>query len=773
VSARPESKGAAPATNEHRPETTASHDGHRDRTAEGDQRRAGRRPQADEIPREDLNLEDSIEAIRPTEHLLAVAREWDDIEPGERAARLIWLQSADMIAKLATVEPEELEAALATLATARGCADKARKIGVRVREVRKAADKAAKERAAEERRRKLAEDGDRVAGPEWHVGLDVEPEARKVPEGYSITRRGVYGIREGNEGPSTFLVAERPIVITAELVDLDSGDAASEVAWLGADGGWRKRVVSRVVPRDSRLLVSLARADQAPIASDTSRECVTFLRQYAALNGPDLPQRRLTTVLGFLSEPKDDEPLPPFVAGTAIGVPEGMAPPEVLEHDASGDRTKAAEIRSGLVEAGTWDGWCGAWTIATRNPAMALGVYAALVPVIQQMAAIPSFVVDWSGSTSTGKTVTMRLAASVWGHPWVDRPGLLGDWAGTLVAIERTAAAVGRGLPVILDDSRKLTPRDVEADKAGDVLYLLGSGRGKPRGTTGGTKQAGGWRTVGLSTGEAAITTISKTGGGAVARTLEIREAARNNNDASAIADILDAHHGHLGPRLIRALEWMTTVAWIREEYARRHAARREELRDAGEVAMRGAQYVAALDLVADLLARDSVGLPKCEAAIGLAMAAARRNGIRADRPAAALEDVAAWLAAQSHRIATHGRRYALAETPALGWVGRHGAANDRWQVGVLADALDDYLERRGYRASEVLPRWLERGWIIADKATDRLPTKRVDFDPTGGTKRPRLVCFTHGVLDGDPPPLREPGDDTDAIEAEVRHGSR
>ena len=106
------------------------------------------------------------------------------------------------------------------------------------------------------------------------------------------------------------------------------------------------------------------------------------------------------------------------------------------------------------------------------------------------------------------KTTTLRLAASAWGCP--------DEWAGSIartresmrVWIERAAGALGN-LPFILDDTKRARgPKDV-----GRALHDLASRSGRGRGSAGGMRDNGRWRTVPLSTGEAPATSFTHDGG--------------------------------------------------------------------------------------------------------------------------------------------------------------------------------------------------------------------------------------------------------------------
>ena len=100
------------------------------------------------------------------------------------------------------------------------------------------------------------------------------------------------------------------------------------------------------------------------------------------------------------------------------------------------------------------------------------------------------------GSSTMGKSLSLKVAASVWGKP--DR--YVKTWRSTDNALEGTASEYNDSfLP--LDEISECDPKIV-----GKVVYMLGNGTGKGRSTTTGHNRiAKTWRIIFLSTGEKTI----------------------------------------------------------------------------------------------------------------------------------------------------------------------------------------------------------------------------------------------------------------------------
>ncbi|MCQ6307615.1 DUF927 domain-containing protein, partial [Bacillus cereus] len=98
------------------------------------------------------------------------------------------------------------------------------------------------------------------------------------------------------------------------------------------------------------------------------------------------------------------------------------------------------------------------------------------------------------GSTSTGKTTALKVAASVWGTNQ-----LVNEFNATKVSVERKAAFLN-SFPLLLDDSRKADERLLQS-----FVYTFSGGRSKGRGSVGGSQREYTWRNIMLTTGEVSL----------------------------------------------------------------------------------------------------------------------------------------------------------------------------------------------------------------------------------------------------------------------------
>ena len=301
-----------------------------------------------------------------------------------------------------------------------------------------------------------------------------------------------------------------------------------ELAYWRSDG-WERRLVERRAALDRQKIVEEA-GRGLPVSSTTAAKLVSYLHDLEAENFERIPTSRIAShlgwqgkdgQLGFLCGPDrlisgpTDSPAnnqrstpPPAREGKVQGQ---LVVFRGIDH---GDEQVAAAVRP----EGTYDAWLRAVKPIGNYQRVLLGIYASFVPPLLHIIGAPNFIIDWANRTSTGKTTTLRVAASVWGNPNEhDTDSLIGSWDATRVFVER-ASAVQTGLPTFLDESQRANePRDVAT-----VLYEVAHGRGRSRGNTRSLAQTRTWNTVLLSSGETPAVSFTRDAG-TRARCIEIR----------------------------------------------------------------------------------------------------------------------------------------------------------------------------------------------------------------------------------------------------------
>ena len=216
------------------------------------------------------------------------------------------------------------------------------------------------------------------------------------------------------------------------------------------------------------------------------------------------------------------------------------------------------------------EGWTEVVAEVSRFPRVMLALWASLAAPLVEVLGVRSPIVDWSGPPGSGKTSTLHLAASVWGHPDEFGRGVMGSWYGTLVGHERRAALLGN-LPIMLNDSNK-----AEKWVPGKVIYELAEGTGKQRGAAaGGRQETQRWSTVALSTGEQRLIDLADTkDAGTSHRVISLHGSPWGGWQGAAVEAMktgLACNYGVVGQLWVRAL--VRTVGAHAATYKAHHRA--------------------------------------------------------------------------------------------------------------------------------------------------------------------------------------------------------
>ena len=149
------------------------------------------------------------------------------------------------------------------------------------------------------------------------------------------------------------------------------------------------------------------------------------------------------------------------------------------------------------------------------EPRIALAASFASV-LIHPLNALP-FIVDFYGQTGGGKTVTINIAASIWGDP---APGAyVGNFRASDTNLEIRADMLN-SLPMVLDDSKNASK--YVQDNYESLIYNLCAGKGKGRSNKDlGVAEEKTWNCVTICNGENPISEFADSGG-AINRIIEI-----------------------------------------------------------------------------------------------------------------------------------------------------------------------------------------------------------------------------------------------------------
>lgn len=559
------------------------------------------------------------------------------------------------------------------------------------------------------------------------------------------TQRGIELVKDdGNGGQQVVPIFPAPLVIIARFKLVHSEREEVMVGW-HTDGKWHSLTVDRKIIADSRDIVSLA-SFGLPITSQDKDFVVKFFREYDKANRDNIPLLRISNYMGWQSGQAA------FLWGRHLiseaGVSIGGAIAQMVPAPTPGVCTvvfKGAndgdeQVADGLYCEGTLDGWLSIANRALVHPTPLVILLAACAPPLLHILGASNFVVETAGTTSTGKTTVQRLAASVWGCPDErEARSFLYSWDMTLVWLER-AGAVLNGLPLILDDTKRVfarLPKDQARAMVSAVIYAYASGKGRGRGSILGTQRTGSFRSVLISSGEQPCAESSTDHGGARARVLSLWGAPFGPGDQGQLVKDLNLavveNFGFAGPLLVHYIlqnrdKW---PAW-KDEY-RQAVNHYANLAVGDNVAGRLGEILAVLEVTAHRLLEALPGLVLQGAVRDILLNIWRKTvagaAQDADRALAALRDTWDWTAANAAKFYGRHRsdQVGNALEPHGGWLGRWDSGATFDHVAYLGKPLRDRLESVGYDAAATIRTWADRGWLMKDSKGRNQRSTRID----------------------------------------------
>lgn len=569
------------------------------------------------------------------------------------------------------------------------------------------------EREDRERVARQANEGGQLRA-KFLEGLPIE--RLDIPAGWRLDQKGVHRCKDP-EADEWVRITQDPFIIVGTASNIREGDDSHwwTLAWR-TRGRWTMMDVPRKQCQQSRELATLSGAG-APVASDNTRDLVTWLRLLEAENRGKLRNRLLSDAMGWLGANGGQG----FLIGDRHIAPPGQEPIQL-----AGDEGRTTRY-AGWSPRGTLEGWIDAVRRrASDRPAALVGIYAsAAAPLLLPLGLDQGFVLAWDGERGGGKTTSLKLSASLWGNP-KKKGQVMETWHKTRVDIERHAAVV-QSMPVMLDETQEAEKKMVVAD----CLYMLpnGSGKGRGRREPGQRQELATWLTVTMSTGELPVTSFREDGG-AAARVLSIRprpfdcarrSMERNRRDSHELQMALAEHHGHVGPMLIEALiKLQQEDGWqgLRQMY--RGFFDELSARYDGSTAKRMCGYAAVI-AVAEHLLHDVLNLPRfCDRdAMWAVLDEAIQLGDR-DSDKAALALLEAWEWAGMNADHFYPRNPSRHGTSGLAGVWHtDDPENDRrWEwIGFTARSLREILSAGGHSLAAVEESWKARGWVVVTEA--------------------------------------------------------
>ncbi|MGD0263749.1 MAG: DUF927 domain-containing protein [Candidatus Methylomirabilota bacterium] len=550
-------------------------------------------------------------------------------------------------------------------------------------------------------------------GEVWPGRIPPEMQGLRLPAGYTVKGERLY---QGEEHVVTYT----PILPARILQDLDTDEQKIEVLLLGAGRPRRLQVAAQDLGDVKRILT--LRRHGLDVTSLTSRDLVRFISDYTHAN--PLERIRQTCRLGWIT----------WEDGAAYVLHE--IHPADAPITFAGETEETRLLRETFRPTGTLAGIRKLLTQVASFAPVVTALCAAVAPAVREILALDarSFILHLEGPTTTGKTLTQRVALSAWVKPALDSPWLVHGHA-TYAGLERLCLRTF-GLPVVIEDAHLVRDQDRPA-----LVYAVGNEAWKARGGDRARPQTR-WRGAIITSGELGLldeTSLQGVGARLIVVTGRpfgpVSEAQRLFLD-DEVVPALQTNHGLLG---VEVITYLLHAAEAERHDLRKYweGCRNQFAKEAADhtILARQAPVWALLGLTARIITK-TLGLevnPSLEDQVWETFAQAQRLP-PPDPVRHAYEYILSW--AESNRAFFYIRTAEGTSSPGESNVGSaptdqpgigerettpkdgrpvYGLINERqgW-IAFWPNVLKDVLARANLGSAErFLRAWRDRGWLL------------------------------------------------------------
>ncbi|MBS6195454.1 MAG: DUF927 domain-containing protein [Clostridiales bacterium] len=333
------------------------------------------------------------------------------------------------------------------------------------------------------------------------------------------------------------IVCYHPILPIKRLQNMQTGEERLKIAFK-RNHVWKEIIVNKDLVSSASKIVALSKLGVA-VTSENAKLLVKYLSDVENLNDDCIPVQKSTAKLGWID-------------GTFVPYDDDV----IFDGDVS-----FRYVYESIKSCGGEKEWMDyvKKLRKTNRIEILLSLSVSFASVLIGLLDMQPFIFDLWGETGYGKSVSMMLAASVWGNPGENQ--FIGDFKSTDVQLEVRADMLNH-LPVLLDDSSKVN--DKLRDNFEGFVYSMCSGKGKSRSTKDlGIRRENTWKNIIMTNGEHPLESYVYQGG-AINRILEIECKRTVYDDVAETIGFLLKNYGFAGRRFIKIVKAMGVEA-VRE----------------------------------------------------------------------------------------------------------------------------------------------------------------------------------------------------------------
>lgn len=523
----------------------------------------------------------------------------------------------------------------------------------------------------------------------------------ELPDKYGFRSDGVYffGAKEDEA------ISSSPVWINSRVLNLTTGLEELELSWVDL-GVVRSLRVTRGKIYNTRGYDNLSDL-KFPVLNTKSFQLSDYLLKFERHND-------------FLLEEKKK-----FIVSTPgwALLPDGSRRFGAYSSDVSFEPDEKVPAFRFLTPSGSFTEWLKLKPIFEKTPMLSFLLATSATAPLLNILNEPGFILDQYGTSQTGKTTSLRIAASAFGAPGGQNgPGLVNPWNQTQTYAENMLSSFS-DLPVYFMDSHELKDDDLER-----MSYMVANGAGRGRGTReGGARNRAEWRSVVLSDGERSMYERFSQDG-AKNRVISMCGAAGaglSQEEFDTVNQIISSNYGHLAPLFISktnelASELKHVHAQAKSYFSGKHSDQRRTARISA--------YFASISTAAYVLSRvegmewfQTVSAIAIDKAWDLACAELMSEN-NAEK---ALNQLVDWFTREDRNFVTSAAaRYTIGPSC-------YGRIAEGEFVAVIPSVLHTFLANAGFKSPKmIIEQWIANG-ILTSKRDNGQCSERIQGKPT------------------------------------------
>lgn len=333
-------------------------------------------------------------------------------------------------------------------------------------------------------------------------------------------------------------VCNQPLLPVERMINIDNGEERLKLIFKRGSF-WKTITVPKDVLASANKIVELSNQGLM-VTSENAKHIVKYLSEIEHLNYDKIPEQNSVSRLGWVGE-------------------HGFSP--YVENLTFDGELSFKHLFESVKQRGKYEIWLDAVKKIRKQGKIARIMLASSFSsvLLEICGALPFFVHVWGG-TEAGKSVGLRLCASVWANSRMGE--YITTFNSTNVAMELQAGFLN-SMPFCIDELQMQANEKQGFDK---IIYQLTEGIGKSRGAkTGGLQKLATWKNCIITNGEMPISS-NNSGGGAINRLIQIDcKDEKLFENPSELCKVLDNNFGFAGKDFVEKLKDEETQDYVRD----------------------------------------------------------------------------------------------------------------------------------------------------------------------------------------------------------------